>query len=289
MPVGEEELAGLLRLPPGRPRAGVVHAVGWMSLKEAAHYRGYHAALTERGIAVLAFDYRGLGGSTGDPSRIHVDEQVDDAAAATMWLGRHLAGPPVGIFGTGATGAGVAIAAAAETGQIGSVAAVQPISDGSTWLAGMRSATEWARLRQRAADDPDGRVRPIGDVLIPPPERSEVGFKRDLGSGLPPTIAISSVSRLAAFRPIDHVARLAPRPLLIIAVADDPLVGVTHANALMEAAGEPKTMQLLHGTTAYRLHATHGAEIARSIADWFESTLGLRHDMAGAAVEARRQ
>ena len=60
------ELAGLLDLPAGRPRAYALFAHCFTCTKNLRAVRHIADALTAHGIAVLRFDFTGLGQSDGE-------------------------------------------------------------------------------------------------------------------------------------------------------------------------------------------------------------------------------
>jgi fermentation-respiration switch protein FrsA (DUF1100 family) len=52
---------------------------------------------------------------------------------------------------------------------------------------------------------------------------------------------------MTAFDPIEVVARIAPRPLLLIHGENDELINARHARLLYARAGEPKELWILRG------------------------------------------
>ena len=147
---GGEVVAGLLRRPETGRAATVVHAPGWMSLKDAAHYRNEHAHLTSRGMAVLIFDYRGFGDSGGQRGVFDPFGQVADLRAAVSYLRTRDDVDPgrIGVLGSGGTGGGVALFAAAVDERVACVVAMFPIADGRDWLESMRRPHEWHELQE---------------------------------------------------------------------------------------------------------------------------------------------
>lgn len=70
---------------------------------------------------------------------------------------------------------------------------------------------------------------------------------------------------LSEVRPVDDVARIAPRPLLLIHGSDDPLLPLSQSERLLAAAGEPKQLAIIPG-------AGHGDYLAAA-PDLFAETL----------------
>ena len=94
---GDVELAGTLYLPPGveRPCPAVVQLHGSAPTVHTTQWGFYTSICLRSGLAVLAFDKRGCGRSTGTLRRFSVagstalfDDLSSDAAAAHAWLRR---------------------------------------------------------------------------------------------------------------------------------------------------------------------------------------------------------
>ncbi|MEV4050255.1 alpha/beta fold hydrolase [Amycolatopsis sp. NPDC049688] len=127
---GGETLAGDLHLPPGGgpPPPAVVVAGSWTTVKEQMAGR-YARGLARRGIAALAFDFRGHGASAGAPRDAELpDRKVADLVAAAGFLRRCSLVDTANVGGAGiCAGAGyLAVAAAAEPALFGSLALIAP-------------------------------------------------------------------------------------------------------------------------------------------------------------------
>lgn len=102
---GDVRLAGTLTLPRGRgpfPAFVLLHGGGAQSRDFfwVTHF------LARRGFAVLAYDKRGVGGSTGDWRSATVHDLADDARAAVAWLRARddIRADRVGLYGASAGG-----------------------------------------------------------------------------------------------------------------------------------------------------------------------------------------
>jgi fermentation-respiration switch protein FrsA (DUF1100 family) len=62
-----------------------------------------------------------------------------------------------------------------------------------------------------------------------------------------------------AFSPVEAIGRLAPIPVLIVHGTNDPVVPFHHAEALMAAAGEPKTLWAVFGDGHIGAFTRYGA------------------------------
>ena len=86
-------LAARLDAPAGAPLAYALFAHCFTCSKESKAAATISAALAERGIAVLRFDFTGLGGSEGDFANTNFSSNVDDLVAAADFLRREHRAP----------------------------------------------------------------------------------------------------------------------------------------------------------------------------------------------------
>ena len=80
------ELAALLELPPGTPTACALFAHCFTCGKDTTAASRISRALAVRGIAVMRFDFTGLGGSDGDFGNTNFSSNVTDLLAAAEFL-----------------------------------------------------------------------------------------------------------------------------------------------------------------------------------------------------------
>ena len=276
-------VSGLLRLPddaPG-PFSCIVQGPAWLGVKAARRNLPYHSALTAAGFAVMVFDARGSGDSDGDRTRILPENQVSDLLNAVTFLTARPEINPraIGTFGTGATGGGNAILAAARDRRIRCVVAQVPISDGEDWLRRMRREYEWYEFKARIEEDArrralgeDGEmVQPRGDIVPATPEReaaekSALVEKREIAD-----VSLATAEALLHYRPIDAAGGV--RALLVIGVEDDPVTPTDHAVALYEAARPPKRLLLLPQTTHHEAYTKYEHIVVPEIVSWFTTHL----------------
>lgn len=167
---------------------------------------------------VLQFDFRGHGGSDDALITLGTLEQRDVAAAVHFLAGRGLG--PIALMGI-SMGGSVAIMAAPDL----PVAAV--VADAA-----------YAELR----DPISNRLREAGYPL------AGLGARLVLG-------AASLRARVRLRSPIQRVARIAPRGLLLIGPADDRLVSPEQSRRMYRAAGEPKELFVVEGAAHAGAHA----------------------------------
>lgn len=104
-------LAARLDAPDGEPRAYALYAHCFTCGKDVLAARRIAQELTEHGIAVLRFDFTGIGASGGDFADTNFSTNVDDLLAAAAYLRTHFTAPQLLI---GHSLGGTAVLAAAE-------------------------------------------------------------------------------------------------------------------------------------------------------------------------------
>lgn len=85
-------------------------------------------------------------------------------------------------------------------------------------------------------------------------------------------LAAALVSR--GYEPIEHISRIAPRPVLVIASGDDSICFPDLARELYEAAAEPREFWLVEGAEHLGMIEQAGREGQRRIAGFFDAALG---------------
>jgi uncharacterized protein len=276
-------MGGLLRLPDGYDEGGrlpvIVHPPGWLGIADGPHYLPWHEAFLAAGFAVFVFDYRGFGRSGGDRGWARPDWQVDDLLAAVTYVGTRAEVDPerIGAFGMGATGGGHAIIAAALDETIRCVVAQTVIADGADWLHRMRREYEWVDYRHRIREDRirwvlDGTgasVAPRKDLMVEPPDRKAHNPRRAVDAQLGAEFFLRNADLTMRYRPIDHVHRIAPRALMLVAIKDDTFTFEDHAIALYERAGVPKKLVRQNNTTHWEGYVQNFDHLAGEMTDWF--------------------
>ncbi|MER2512690.1 MAG: bifunctional alpha/beta hydrolase/OsmC family protein [Nitrosomonas ureae] len=122
-----ESLTGLLEIPSGAIKSYALFAHCFTCSKDNPAAARIAFALADRGIAVLRFDFTGLGTSKGDFSDTNFSSNVQDLLAAAQYLEQHYAAPALLI---GHSLGGAAILAAAQ--DLSSVKAVITIGAPAT-------------------------------------------------------------------------------------------------------------------------------------------------------------
>ena len=291
-------IAGTLKLPEtgSAPYPAVVQGPGWLGLRDGRNYVPYHEGLLAAGIAVLVFDYRGFGDSTDNPAfPAYIDPmgQVSDwRAAVTFLLSRQEIDPKrIGAFGSGGTGAGNAIYAAAQDPRVQVVVAQLPIADGRGWLHRMRREHEWLdyleQIRQAeiryVSTGERTMVSPREGIMVATPERKTTTVKADVDHRVPDEVDLLSALPIFEYRPIEVIDRIAPRGVMLIAVENDAVTPEDHIYDLYEQAKGPKRLVIQTGTTHYGSYAQYRDVVNPLITEWF-----VQHLVAGEVLVHER-
>lgn len=114
-----ESLSGLLEIPSGAIKSYALFAHCFTCSKDNPAAARIALALADRGIAVLRFDFTGLGNSQGDFSNTNFSSNLQDLLAAARYLEQHYAAPAL-LIGHSLGGAAV-LAVAQDLPQVNAV------------------------------------------------------------------------------------------------------------------------------------------------------------------------
>lgn len=194
--------------------------------------------LYREGFAVWIFNFRGTGASGGNFDILgwtrDLKAAIDYLCALPEVDRSHLS--LLGFSG----GAAVSVYIASRDKRVSSIAAC-------ACPAEFTAVTE--------ADDPQSVINHFRSI----------GIIRD--KDFPPSIE-GWMSGFKLVSPINSVARIAPRPLLLVHSRQDEVVPVSHARKLYDKAGEPKQIVILDGAE-HRLRQNDKA--IAIVTDWLKS------------------
>lgn len=236
---------------------------GWRGTKRAGS-ENLAPVLRAAGFAVLAFDIRGHGDSDGPRQQMFPCEIVADIRSAVAFLSsvdgidpRRLA--TIGML----TGAACALEAASEDTRIAAVVAIFPFGDGRRWMRSRQRATEWADFVRRVDADAVRRAVTGETELVEPDEilvRDAKSLRREsaetrASGARPRRLGLASAGAILAFRPEDHVHRIAPRGVMLVAIEGDSLAPLGEAERLYTRLGEPKRLRVVSGIDHYEIYS----------------------------------
>ena len=247
-----DALAARLDRPEGPVRAAALFAHCFTCSKDIAAARRIAGRLAARGIAVLRFDFTGLGHSGGEFANTGFSSNVADLRAAADWLAGQGMAPQL-LIGHSLGGAAV-IAAAPEIDGVRTVVTIGAPAEPAHVLKALGKGLETIADRGEAEVELAGRRFRIGK-----------GFVEDV----------------AAARLEDALGRLRAA-LLVLHAPRDAIVGIENAAALFRAARHPKSFVTLDDAdhlVSDPADADHAADV---IAAWSARYLALVPDPAPA-------
>ena len=206
---------------------------------------GLATELAKAGFAVLTFDFRGFRKSDG---MFSLAREITDAPVAVTHLlkSEFTVDSWVGIYAA-SYGAAVAICSAAVDPRVSAICIRAPVYD-TLWFA--QTPMVPAGMKQIAATDPS-QVHGIEDPEIQ--KRALVGMIEDGKK----------------HNPMKEIAKLSPRPLLIIHGADDVGIDLAGVKRLYELAGEPKDLVVVQGADHELSNPVAYEVTMRTAVEWF--------------------
>lgn len=232
------ELAAKLELPDGAPRAFALFAHCFTCSKDAVAASRIARALTRSGIAVLRFDFTGLGQSDGDFANSNFSSNIGDLIRAADFLRENFQAPSILI---GHSLGGAAVLAAAS--QIAETAAVVTIG---------------------APADPHHVLHLLGDDLSAIERDGEAEL--DLG-GRPFRIQLQFLRDLEMQPQTKRIAHLGAA-LLVLHSPVDETVSVDNARIIFDAARHPKSFVAIDGANHLLTDKDDAAYVAAIIGQW---------------------
>jgi putative redox protein len=252
-----ERLAALLDRPTGAPRAVALFAHCFTCGKDIRAAKRIAEGLTARGIAVLRFDFTGIGASEGEFANTNFSSNVADLVAAADHL-RKVERAPALLIGHSLGGAAV-LAAASEVPEARAVATIAAPADPSH-VTGL--------LKGHVAE-----IRAQGEVevtLAGRPFRIRREFLDDV-----------SGQRLDA-----KIAELR-KALLVLHAPTDDLVGIDNASHIFLAAKHPKSFVSLADADHLLSKPRDAAYVADVVAAWAGRYLDMEAASEAATTEPR--
>lgn len=284
-----------LYLPDGEgPFPVAVMGGGWCYVKEIVlpHYAQY---IVDRGVAALAFDYRTMGASDGEP-RQHIDPwmQIEDYKNAVSFAETlsELDANRIGIWGISYSGGHVLIAGASDP-RVKAIVSNIPVVDGYANMQRVHGERRFADLLQLFAEDRTKRYRNRSDAgrlpmssLTPDTELSTWPFPHihEVFHHLKDSEAprhehwstIESTERLLDYTVFPYVGRILDTPtLMVVAQGDNITLWDREMAAFREVASPTKKLVVLPDVSHMSLYSDRShLQVAGSEAGaWFAEHL----------------
>ena len=239
--VDEIDISGGLYLPndgAGIPTVCVCHGIpsGRPPDQGVGGYPQLAESICGEGFGVFIFNFRGTGYSGGNldmPGWTRDLKAIIDYLSGLPEIGR------LSLLGFSA-GAAVSVCVAAKDSRVSCVAACACPAEFISFID---------------ADEPQSMIDHF----------CSIGAIRDTDF---PSDAQEWQDGFKQVRPIEYIAGIAPRPLLLVHGSEDETVDISHAHRLYDSAGELKRIVIIEGA-GHRLRQEAGAMAA--VLDWLKS------------------
>jgi uncharacterized OsmC-like protein/alpha/beta superfamily hydrolase len=235
---GGDLLAGRLDRPMSKPRAFGLFAHCFTCSKDVFAAQRISTGLAERGVAVLRFDFTGLGNSEGDFANTNFSSNVADLVAAADFLRREHEAPKL-LIGHSLGGAAVPLAALQIPECVG--------------VATINAPFDPAHVQHLLADALE-TIKTQGEAQVVLGGR---GFtvRKDF---------LDDLQNRAPRETLHHLRRA----LLIFHAVQDKTVGIENARLIYEAAQHPKSFIALDGADHFISKRGDASYIAEMLNAW---------------------
>src|SRR5579883_1402994 len=280
-------LRGWLYLPDRAPATvpAVVMAHGFSAVKEMYLDR-YAEVFAAAGLAVVVFDNRNFGASSGEP-RYEIDpwQQVRDYRHVITWVRQQpgIDRDRIGVWGSSYSGGHVLVLGAIDR-RIKCLVSQVPLISGHRNARRLIRADMIATVQKMFEDDRKARYAGKPPAMIAvvaedptttpcalPTRDSYEWFTETARTRAPAwrnEVTLRSVEMFMEYEPGAYIEYISPTPLLMVVAAGDHLTVADEALRAYERALEPKKLVLLKGGhfDAYVKDFEQAAGAAR---DWF--------------------
>lgn len=232
-------LSGVIELPENSsPKAFAIFSHCFTCNKNLINVKYISEALSEKRIAVLRFDFTGLGDSKGDFAKTDFSSNIDDLLRAAEFLKENYDAPKL-LVGHSLGGAASIIAA----GQLDSVNALSLLGTPST-------LDHIGRLFKNKLDE----INLFGSAMI-----DVAGRDIEIGKGF--------VDDLPNYNIRKSLNKL-NKPLLILHSPQDEMVNIEHATQIFMAAQHPKSFIALDGIDHLIKNIKDARYVGSLIGEW---------------------
>jgi uncharacterized OsmC-like protein/pimeloyl-ACP methyl ester carboxylesterase len=250
-------LAARLDGPLAPPLATVLFAHCFTCSKDTRAAAYVSEALAEAGLAVLRFDFTGLGGSEGDFANTNFSSNVADLLAAADWLRREHQAPAI-LVGHSLGGSAM-LAAAAKIPEARAVVTIGSPAEPSHLGHLLRDSRETIERTGEATIDIGGRPFHVRKQLLDDIEGQKLA---------------------------DVVPRLG-KALLVMHSPKDTIVGIDNASKIFLAAKHPKSFVSLDTADHLLSRRSDARYAAQVLAAWAGRYLGVEPEKVPEAPEGR--
>ncbi|MBV7337795.1 bifunctional alpha/beta hydrolase/OsmC family protein [Chloroflexi bacterium TSY] len=242
-----QKLGARLDLPiDGTPVACALFAHCFTCTKNLRAVGHISQALVNEGIAVLRFDFTGLGESEGDFAETNFSTNIDDLVAAAEFMAQEIEAPSI-LIGHSLGGAAV-LRAAERIPTAKAIATIGAPYDPS------HVAHLFEKVRHQIEQEGEAEI-----VLV----------------GRPFKIRKQLLEDLEAVNPDEYIGKL-KRALLVIHAPLDQTVGIDNATLIFQAARHPKSFLSLDKADHLLSNSEDSLYVGSTIAAWARKYIGAQ-------------
>ena len=268
-------LAGVVQVPDGvaatgrRPAFMVLHGFG--SNMNAGNVRQPCAMLNTLGYVTLRFDMPGCGESEGEKGRLICLEQVAAVRQALSMLEQHpqVDEGRIAVLGS-SFGAAVAVYAGGVDQRIAAVVSASGWGHGERKFRGQHPTPEaFAKFAAMLEEGKRHFERTGKSLMVPRYEIVPIPehMRTHVVPGSIQMFPAETAQSMYDFRAEDVVAKIAPRPLLLLHSASDSVTPVEQSIGLFRQAGQPSELHLFADTDHF-MFAESNTRVRRIVQDW---------------------
>ena len=239
--------------------------------------------------AALRIDFRSCGDSGGTRGYVLCLDQVADTRNALTWLAEQpeIDGKRIGLIGH-SFGAAVSVYTGGVDDRVAAVVSSCGWGHGERKFQGQHPGPEnWKKLTDMLQRGKDHKAK-TGEPLwvsrwdvVPIPEALRVHLPKKAQD----KVTADTAQSMFDFRAEDVVAAIAPRPLLLLHIANDTITPTEQSLRLYEKAGQPTELMLMTGVTHFPL-AGDGLYARALLEGWLDKFFSVTPSAGSPATPA---
>jgi uncharacterized protein len=277
-------LSGLLHIPADlakgerRPAFVVMHGFGGSNQGGQGAWAA--KALASWGYVCLQIEFRGCGESEGEKGRIICLEEVADTSNAITYLETRPEVDPKRIALCGSSlGAAVAIHCAGGDPRAAAVISQGGWGNGARKFRDQHKGGDWDRFMKQMTDgirtrETTGKslmVDRFDIVPVPPKIRDYITNDPKSSMKFPAETPLS----MYLFQPEEMIARISPRPVLLLHGATDSVTPASESMELFKRAKPPVELHLIDGADHF-MFAEENQRVVNLVHDWVDRYFPLQ-------------
>jgi alpha-beta hydrolase superfamily lysophospholipase len=288
-------LSGVLQIPdglePGERRPAWIALHGFGSHKGDGMVMLATRLFASLGYITLRFDMRGCGESEGPRGKVICQEQVQDTRNAVSHLRSLPQVDPDAVSVMGHSfGAAVAVYTAGVDERIAACISSGGWGDGAAKFRQQHSAPQaWSRFeallragREKLAHGESMKVSRFDIVPIP------MEMRGNLPAGSFMEFPFEVVDSMERFRPNEVIARIAPRPLLLLHPSVDTVTPTEQSIEMFRHAGMPTDLHLVSGIDHF-IFSDDNELVLNVVRDWLAKHLPVASGSKGSEASLARK